>query len=90
MVSSTDGDKTWYVVFCCVMCESALADDMLTYLQLGNPIGGLVYTTAFSADNSTYEQTPYWNVFVACKDCSCPVANANLTLLDSWVETWSE
>jgi len=32
--------------------------------ELGNPIGGMSYTTAFGTDNTTYLQTPSWNVFV--------------------------
>ena len=72
------------------MRESALVNGYAYYLQLGNPIGGLAYTHAFSSDNATYEQSTYWNVFVALKDCSCPMANANVMFLDSWVETRSE
>jgi hypothetical protein len=33
--------------------------------QLGNPLGGLAYTTGFTAGNtSTYEQVHSWNMFV--------------------------
>jgi len=47
--------------------------------MLGNPIGGLVYTTAFSADNSTYQQTPYWNVFVGGNMVGVKICNPNGT-----------
>jgi len=30
----------------------------------GNPIGGLVYTTFFSSDGNTIEQTQYWTEFI--------------------------
>jgi len=32
--------------------------------ELGNPMGGLCYSTAFSSDNTTYEQIASWNVFL--------------------------
>jgi len=46
---------------------------------LGNPIGGLCYTTAFSADNSTYEQISNWNVFVGGDMVGIKICNPNGT-----------
>jgi len=32
--------------------------------EAGNPMGGLVYTDAFSSDNTTLDQAPWWTEFI--------------------------
>jgi len=60
--------------------------------ELGNPMGGLCYSTAFSSDNTTYEQIASWNVFLGgnlmgMKICnpsgSNPRVTANIPLIAS-------
>ncbi|KAH9986064.1 hypothetical protein BJV77DRAFT_1071137 [Russula vinacea] len=42
---------------------------------LGNPIGAEVFSTAFSTDNSTYEHTSQWNVFIGGNQVGIKVCN---------------
>jgi hypothetical protein len=49
------------------MIVNAPSHGLSCYLQLGNPMGGLMYSTAFSSGNATYQQIESWNMFVSCK-----------------------
>ncbi|KAI0298060.1 hypothetical protein B0F90DRAFT_1952632 [Multifurca ochricompacta] len=42
---------------------------------LGNPIGGLLYSTAFSSDNKTIQQINEWNMFVGGNTSAIKVCN---------------
>lgn len=76
----------------CVLCDvrCARGPDMLTSSWV-TPLVVCV-TQLLSARSTRHMSKPHIGLCssLACKDCSCPIAIANMTLLDSWVEAWSE
>ncbi|KAN0083951.1 hypothetical protein V8E55_007455 [Tylopilus felleus] len=48
----------------------------------GNPIGGLMYSTAFSADNTTVEQVTDWNSFIGGNATCFTICNPSSSSAD--------